>query len=184
MDLWGLLSGRAGSTREAERAQNAPPARVDDAGQGAAPAISPAGLALIKRFEGLRLTPYRDPAGHLTIGYGHRVQPGERFGAGFNEADAAALLAADLRTAEAAVARLAKVRLTTGQRDALISFVFNLGAARLAGSTLLRKLNAGDVLGAALEFVRWIHAGPAGNPRPLKGLLRRRLAEAALFLED
>jgi lysozyme len=72
------------------------------------------------------------------------------------------------------------VPLSQGQRDALASFVFNLGAARLAESTLLKRLNAGDALGAAQEFVRWIHAGGC----PLKGLMRRRLAEATRFLKD
>jgi lysozyme len=188
MDLWGLLFGRArdaappASSIDDRRGAIAPDRAEGHAARdaAAAPPVSPAGLALIKRFEGLRLAPYRDAASHLTIGYGHLIRPGERFGAGFGEADATALLSADLHVAESAVARLATVPLTSGQRDALISFVFNLGAARLAGSTLLKKLNAGDPLGAAAEFVRWIHAGG----RPLKGLLRRRLAEATLFLED
>lgn len=181
MSLWSFLFGPARShgpaAPSAAQPTSAAPAVVPPT---ASPGVSAAGLALIKRFEGLRLTAYRDAAGNLTIGYGHLIQPGERFAHGIDGAEAAALLAADLRAAEAAVARLAAVPLSQGQRDALVSFVFNLGAARLAGSTLLKKLNAGDGLGACQEFVRWIHAGG----RPLKGLLRRRLAEAALFLED
>jgi lysozyme len=95
------------------------------------------------------------------------------------------LLRADLAQAARAVAAAVPVPLTAGQRDALVSFAFNLGAGSLAGSTLRRKLLAGDEIGAALEFVRWIHAaGPDGRRRPLKGLLRRRLAEASLFLAE
>jgi lysozyme len=150
------------------------------------PRTSAAGIALIKRFEGLRLKPYRDAAGHLTIGYGHRIRPGESFApSGLTPAEAEALLAADLAETERAVAQLAPTALRGGPRDALVAFAFNLGAGALRDSTLMKKVEQRDEIGAALEFVRWIHAaGADGRRRPLKGLLRRRLAEAALFLSD
>jgi len=63
------------------------------------------------------------------------------------------------------------------QFDALVSFAYNVGIGNLKSSTLLRKLNAGDYDGAALEFHRWKRS----NGRVLPGLVRRRAAEALLF---
>lgn len=137
--------------------------------------ISDAGLALIKRSEGFRADAYRDAAGIWTIGYGHtgNVRAGDRV----TPAEGEALLRADLAVAEDEVARAVRVPLRQGQFDALASFVFNLGGPALEGSTLLRKLNAGDYAGAAAEFPRWCHAGQGVLP----GLVTRRAAERALF---
>lgn len=134
------------------------------------------GIEVIKRHEGLRLTVYTDAAGHKTIGYGHKLLPGEHY-TRITEAEAGALLRADLAAAENAVRELVTVRLDQSQFDALVSFTFNLGRANLASSTLLRKLNAGDYVGAAAEFERWNKAGG----RVLAGLVARRADEAALF---
>lgn len=138
--------------------------------------VSLAGVGLIKRFEGLRLRAYRCSAGRLTIGWGHTgdVSPG----AVITEHQAEAILSVDLESAERAVERCVDVPLTQGQFDALVSFVFNLGEGRLAGSTLLRKLNAGDVAGAADELLKWRYAAGAVSP----GLVKRRAAERTLFL--
>lgn len=139
--------------------------------------ISEAGLALIKRSEGLRLTAYRDVAGLLTIGYGHKIVGSAAFDNGITEATADAILANDVQAAEGAVTRLVKVPLTQGQFDALVDFTFNLGAGRLADSTLLVDLNAGRYDAAALQLLLWDHAGGELNP----GLEARREAEHALW---
>jgi lysozyme len=65
-----------------------------------------------------------------------------------------------------------------GQLDALTSFVFNLGASKLKHSTLLKKHNAGNYTGAAIELGKWIYA----NGRPLDGLIKRRAAETHMYL--
>ena len=70
------------------------------------------------------------------------------------------------------------VEVTQNQFDALVSFAFNLGPANLKSSTLLRKVNSGDVNGAADEFLKWNHAGG----QVLAGLTARRNAEKTLFL--
>ena len=101
--------------------------------------LSAEGLELIKRSEGFRDHVYLDVAGLLTIGYGHLIKPNESFPGGIDESQAAAMLAQDVQEAERAVDRLVKVALTQGQFDALVDFCFNLGAGRLAGSTLLRE---------------------------------------------
>ena len=139
--------------------------------------VSAEGLDLIKRSEGFRGQVYRDVAGFPTIGYGHRLTVGETFPAGITELEATAILANDVQQAEAAVARLVKILLTQGQFDALVDFCFNLGASRLAGSTLLRQLNAGQHNAAAEQLLAWDHAASQVNA----GLKARRQAEFALW---
>ncbi|EPC9992635.1 TPA: lysozyme [Enterobacter ludwigii] len=139
------------------------------------------GIALIKQFEGCKLTAYQDSVGVWTIGYGW-TQPVDgrpiRAGMTIKQETAERLLKTGLVSYESDVSRLVKVGLTQGQFDALVSFTYNLGARSLSTSTLLRKLNAGDYAGAANEFLRWNKAGG----KVLNGLTRRREAERALFL--
>ena len=134
------------------------------------------GLALTEQFEGCRLTAYQDQVGVWTIGYGH-TGPDVTSGLTITQAQAQILLAQDVRSAVACVNNSVTVNLAQEQFDALVDFVFNVGAGAFKGSRLLRSLNAGDFAGAAAQFVLWDHAGGAVNP----GLLRRRQAEAALF---
>ncbi|ENO2101847.1 lysozyme [Enterobacter hormaechei] len=139
------------------------------------------GIALIKEFEGCKLTAYQDSVGVWTIGYGW-TQPVDgkpiRAGMTIKQETAERLLKTGLVSYENDVSRLVKVRLKQGEFDALVSFTYNLGARSLSTSTLLRKLNAGDYAGAADEFLRWNEAGG----KVLNGLTRRREAERALFL--
>ena len=139
------------------------------------------GIALIKQFEGCKLTAYQDSVGVWTIGYGW-TKPVDgkpiRAGMTIKQETAELLLKTGLVSYENDVSRLVKVDLTQGQFDALVSFTYNLGARSLSTSTLLRKLNAGDYAGAADEFLRWNKAGG----KVLNGLTRRREAERALFL--
>ena len=136
------------------------------------------GIDLIKHFEGLRLNRYLDAVGKPTIGYGHLILPHERFDRPLTASAAQALLKQDLRSAERALCRLLHVPITQQQFDALMSFVFNLGAGRLRSSTLLRYLNASATSRAADQFLVWNRAGG----RPLAGLTCRRQAERKLFL--
>lgn len=139
------------------------------------------GIALIKQFEGCKLTAYQDSVGVWTIGYGW-TQPVDgkpvRAGMTIKQETAERLLKTGLVSYESDVSRLVKVGLTQGQFDALVSFTYNLGARSLSTSTLLRKLNTGDYAGAAEEFLRWNKA----DGKVLNGLTRRREAERALFL--
>ncbi len=148
---------------------------------------------LIKEFEGLRLTAYPDPASKgdpWTIGWGHTFNV--RQGDHCTESQAEIWLDADMADAYAVVDGAVKVPLTTGQRDALCSFVFNIGPGYRnvkdgfrtlksgRPSTMLARLNAGDYAGAAGQFDLWTRA--AGNVMP--GLVRRRKAERRLFESD
>lgn len=142
------------------------------------------GIALIKGFEGCRLTAYPDPGtggAPWTIGYGWThpidgkpVKPGMTI----DQETADRLLKTGLVSYENDVLKLVRVKLTKGQFDALVSFAYNAGSRALSTSTLLKKLNAGDIKGAADEFLRWNKAGG----KVLNGLTRRREAERALFL--
>jgi lysozyme len=135
------------------------------------------GLALTEKFEGDELTPYQDVAGVWTDGYGntHNVQPGVPI----TETQSILDLRNNVSDAIAAVNSLVSVEVTQSEFDALVDFTFNEGSGRLAGSTLLRKLNAGDYQGAAAEFPKWDLC--AGQVSP--GLQARRAADQALFLQ-
>jgi lysozyme len=140
--------------------------------------LSAQGLALIKRSEGFRRQQYLDAAGYETIGYGHKVALQESFPHGITEEQATELLMSEVCRAEQAIGRLVTVPLTQGQFDALVDFCFNVGAGRLATSTLLKELNAGQYAHAGLELLRWDYA--AGQPNA--GLKARRTAELQLWI--
>lgn len=145
---------------------------------------SPNGIVLIKKFEGCRLTAYPDPgtgSAPWTIGYGwtHPVDDKPvRPGMTIDQAIADRLLKTGLVSYENDVLKLVRVKLTQGQFDALVSFAYNVGSRALSTSTLLKKLNVGDIKGAADEFLRWNKAG--GKVMP--GLTNRRKAERDVFL--
>lgn len=139
--------------------------------------ISPAGVDKLTTREGFSATPYKDTAGNWTIGYGHLIKAGESFSS-ITEAEARALLEADLAEAQRAVQRNVAAPVSQNQFDALVSFVYNIGGDAFKNSTLLAKLNAGDVAGAAAEFKRWIYSGG----KVTDGLVNRRTDEATQFL--
>lgn len=134
------------------------------------------GLALLKEYEGLRLEPYYDVGGKLTIGYGHLIKPGE-FYTRLTEAQAQALLLQDIKVAEAYIKRLVKKPLNYQQFSALASLVYNIGPGNFQRSTMLYALNNDRKREAAQEFLRWDKVGT----RQVDGLSRRRKAEKALF---
>lgn len=161
-------------------------------------------VELIKSFEGIpdgdpctvKIDAYLCPAGVWTIGWGHALVDGgaqlkgpenkararQLYPGGITREQAETLLRADLIPRAASVSSLVKVAVSDRQFGALIALVFNIGAANLGASTLLRKLNAGDAAGAADQFLAWDKARVNGVLQPLAGLTRRRKAERAMFL--
>lgn len=137
------------------------------------------GIELIKKYEGFAALSYICPAGYNTIGYGHVIREDENFYAGINDDIGEKLLRADLAIAESAVNKYIIANLSQNQFDALVSFVFNLGAGSLQRSTLRMKINRQEYESAGNEFEKWCFAGG----RILKGLKERRLSEKALFLK-
>jgi len=150
---------------------------------------SPLGKKFIQQREGLRLKPYLCTAGYPTIGIGHRIKKNENFGAAITLQKAYELFDADLAIPELfinAVLSPNKIKgkqLNQNEFDALISFCINLGCGALDGSTLLKKLQAGDRAGAANEFLKWKYEHIDGKAVENAGLLKRRQLERFLFLE-
>jgi lysozyme len=161
-------------------------------------------IELIKSFEGIpdgdpstvNIDAYLCPAGIWTIGWGHAIVDGGAqlkgpankarartlYPGGITRQQAEDLLRGDLVPRAASVASLLKQPVNDAQFGALLALVFNIGAANFGASTLLRKLNAGDVQGAADQFMAWDKARINGVLQALAGLTRRRKAERAMFL--
>ncbi len=140
------------------------------------------GLDLIKSFEGLKLKPYACPAGIPTIGYGNTFyENGKKVtltDAPINESRADDLLAHILIRFEQYVDSYCIDTINQHQFDALVSFCYNVGPANLKVSTLLKKVNANpNDPTISAEFMKWTKAGG----KTLKGLVRRRTAEAELY---
>ena len=145
-------------------------------------------LDFVTREEGEVLTAYPDAGGKWTIGVGHLITGSERvngerlhpFGpvTRISREQSRAFLADDIKTATRAVDDAVQVLLTTNQRNALVSLVFNIGAGAFRSSTLLKKINASDFAGAANEFGKWVNVNGSRNP----GLVARRERERQLFM--
>jgi len=150
--------------------------------------LSRNGIAVGHYFESCKLVAYPDPGSRngepWTIGWGH-TGPEVHKGLVWTQQQADAQFLVDVAKFERGVERLVTVPLTQGQFDALVLFAFNVGldidddkiAEGLGDSTLLRKLNAGDYEGAALEFRKW----NKNDGKVMRGLTRRRAAEECLF---
>ena len=138
---------------------------------------SPDGIKRICDQEDCKLVAYQDrsPRRIWTIGWGH-TGAGVTQGLTITRERAVELLHADLVRVEACVNGRV-VLVTQNQFDALVSLCFNIGNEAFADSTLVRKINAGDPRGAALEFSRWVHSGD----EILDDLVKRRAAEQKLF---
>lgn len=136
---------------------------------------------LCRRFEGLRLRPYLCPAGVPTIGYGATYYLDGRTikltDPPISPETADRLLLAMLNRVYLPAAQRACPGADGPVLAALADFAFNLGCTRLAGSTLRKRVNAGDMDGAQVELLKWVR----GGGRVLPGLVKRRQAEAALL---
>jgi lysozyme len=133
------------------------------------------GISLIKKFEGCELKAYQCSANVWTIGYGHTR--GVSDGDSCTQKDADDMLVDDLQEFEGYVNELVDAELTQSQFDALVAWTYNLGPTNLKSSTLLKRLNEGDMADVPHQIRRWNKAGG----KVLDGLIRRREAEALLF---
>ena len=134
------------------------------------------GLALIKKFEGCELKAYQCSAGVWTIGYGHTKDVIE--GMEITQEQAEQMLVDELHEYESYINKYVTVALSQNQFDALVSWVYNLGPANLSASTMLKVLNSGEYEDVPAQMKRWNKAGG----KVLEGLIRRREAEACLFI--
>lgn len=140
-----------------------------------------AAMVVVPYYEGTELSSYRDAVGVWTVCTGHTATaaPGQHK----TPAECGALLKSDLADALNGVDRRVKVPIPDTTRAALVSFTFNVGEGALARSTLLRKLNAGDIVGACNELPRWVYGKVNGAQVRLRGLVKRRATERELCLE-
>lgn len=139
--------------------------------------------AFIKGWEACSLTPYKDIAGHWTIGWGHLMAAYEPL-TPITQERADLMFATDLAHMQADVAAMVRyVGALPQHYAALASFAFNLGIPALRTSTLLQKVNEGDFPGAGNEFKRWNKARDraTGLLVVVDGLTKRRKAECAIF---
>ena len=142
--------------------------------------VSRAAIELIKTFEGYRQKAAQLPDGRWTIGYGHTLTA--RKGAEVSAADAEALLMYDLIAVAHAVNEHSYTPLIQNQFDALCCFAFNVGVDNFRRSSVLRRVNEGQMLQAACAMEMWRTADFEGERIVIDALVRRRAAEKTLFL--
>ncbi|KAK2754684.1 hypothetical protein FQN54_006817 [Arachnomyces sp. PD_36] len=149
------------------------------------PDINDDSIELIKEFEGFVDSPYSDPVGYPTVGYGHLCSDSDCSEVGYSfpltEETGTQLLAEDLVEYQDGLTNVLvdEVTLDANQYGALVSWTFNMGVGAVSDSTLVARLNEGedpDTV-ASEELPKWVYAG--GEILP--GLVRRRDAEVALF---
>ena len=133
------------------------------------------GLAFTEGFEGCKLTSYQDSGGIWTIGYGHIAGISPDMNCTQEQADL--WLKEDTQSSVDTVNRLVDIQLNQEEFDALVDFVFNLGAGSFASSSMLKYINSNKLDLAALEFQKWDHCGG----KVVQGLLNRRIAEQKEF---
>ncbi|ELL0384719.1 lysozyme [Salmonella enterica] len=123
-------------------------------------------------LEGVRYKPYRDVVGIWTVCYGHTGND-IMIGKTYTESECKALMNKDLNTVARQINPYIKVPIPETTRGALYSFVYNVGAGNFKTSTLLHKINQGDIKGACEQLRRWTYAGG----KQWKGLITRREIE-------
>jgi lysozyme len=144
--------------------------------------ITDQGLSLIRRLEGFRAGAYKDAAGMWTIGYGHTSAAGSpqvRPGMKISRKEADHILARDVAMFAQGVQSLVSIPLTDGQFSALVSFSYNVGLENFRKSSVLRAVNGGKFAAVPRRLSLWVKSGG----RVLPGLVNRRAAEAAMFIE-
>jgi len=133
-------------------------------------------INLIKSFESFRSKAYLDLAGIPTIGWGTTKEI--HLGMTTTKEQAEEWMREDVAKVANALTSLISIELTECQFSALVSLVYNIGVHNFSASTLLKKLHAEDLSGAAQEFLNWDYSGG----RKIPGLSNRRKKEQALFL--
>lgn len=135
-------------------------------------ALSASALVGILMHEGYSDKAYTPVKGDVpTIGFG--TTGGVKMGDTIKPPQAVARALVDVQKFEGALKQCVKVPLHQYEYDAYVSLSYNIGSAAFCGSTLVKKLNAGDFDGACQQILRW----DKFNGKPLAGLTKRRQAE-------
>lgn len=142
----------------------------------AAPAVLAMAIPLVATYEGIRYHAYKDPVGILTVCYGETQNVDKN--RTYTEAECKMQLESRVGEFAGQVQALIAIPQPPSRIAALTSFAYNAGLGNFAQSTLLKKLNAGDAVGACNELPRWVYAQGVKLP----GLVARRAAEQQLCL--
>ena len=134
-------------------------------------------IAVVGTFEGVRTIAYRDVVGVPTICFGETR--GIKMGDAKTMAECREMLGTALVEFSAGVDRCLKVKVPDRTYVAFVSFAYNVGVSAFCRSTLVKRANAGDLVGACNQLTRWNRAGG----RIIRGLTRRRAEEKAMCLE-
>ena len=135
-------------------------------------ALSASALVGIAVHEGYSPVAYRPVPGDVpTIGFG--TTDGVKMGDRTDPVQALTRKLADVQRFEGALRQCVRVPLHQHEYDAFLSLAYNIGPGAFCGSTLVRRLNAGDYAGACAEILRWDRF----QGQPLRGLTLRRQAE-------
>ena len=165
------------------KTNNIMPKKKDKAKFNANSHINKAGLEIIKKYEGLRLTKYVCPAGKVTIGYGHSMKPGEVIPRFITNERAEELLLEDIELFEDEMRNLIEIDLDSNQWSAIVSFVYNVGATLFASSSVLKKINERDAEGVVKALKKYVYyTDSTGEKVVAEGLKKRRDSEAKLYL--
>jgi len=145
--------------------------------------LSAVGLILLALHEGFSPTPYKDSGGVWTDGFGntHQVVPGKKV----SVPEALERLNENASVAGKAVSRCISAPMTQNEYDAFVSFTYNVGEGAFCKSTMAKKFNAGDKVGACNEFLRWTFVAGMdckNKANNCHGIVERRLKEKNLCL--
>jgi len=135
-------------------------------------------IVVVGGYEGYSEYTYTDPVGIPTICFGHTQTASEVTRR--TRAECEGLLAEEIEEAHLAIERCVAVQLSDNEQIAYTSFTYNVGAANFCGSTLVKKLNSGDHIGACHELSRWVYARGVR----LQGLANRRADELSICLNN
>lgn len=148
------------------------------------------GQEILMDLEGFKSQPYKDLAGHLTIGFGHKVLPGEKFDI-ITKPTGIMIMMKDAKPFEDFLNNNIPVELTQNQFDALIIFIFNIGKENFIKSNVYKQVKLGNFKEATIPWAKWINISKwETNPKtgikekklvPVQGLINRRKREIQLF---
>jgi lysozyme len=147
-------------------------------------AFNPTVLEELKDFEGTVLTGYIDIVGEPTIGTGHTNMMGThqfKVGDTWTAEYADQVLVEDLQVFWDTIDRQVTVPLDDCQLSVLTMWAYNVGTGATGSSTLVRNLNKGDYAGVPKQLMRWDKGRINGELQSIRGLTRRRAAEAKLW---
>lgn len=141
---------------------------------------SPESVQFLIDQEGWVNKVYRDSVGLPTVCVGH-MDRSLKIGDRYSDEECIALTAKQLQTFIRAIDSTVTAPINDDMRTALISLIYNIGIGNFRSSTLLKKLNKGDYVGASNQFTVWVYGGASAKKVIIQGLLNRRLREQSLF---